>query len=106
MPKLPEKTSYLLSFRHHLNQEVLFLIEQSSPNNLQQKPQLIMAKKLLPTNEKTITQSPVSFSQDKYIYRLILISSKPISQDDLNDIRIEFQPIFEPELILEKNENL
>jgi len=101
-PTIKENLNYLLNFSYNFKNRVGLMLEKVTIEKNNKNSQAIIDRFLF-VRKKTLYQKVVNFGQDQNsYYQFDLISNQSISQKELSQIYIEYQPVIDPEITLEK----
>ncbi len=97
-----EKNNYLLNFNYKINDQTILRLEKIISDNGKVTNQVLFENFLF-INKESLLKKIIRFDLDNNnFYRFVILSQKTISPNDLSQIYVEFLPISDPKITLEK----
>lgn len=102
IPKLPDDFNYYIKVNFKFNQRVILNINKEIIIKNKIYLQEIFRRDLFPINTASVLFEPVFFDNN-YNYSFSFLSYQPLTESELKSLKIEFQPVIDPDIIIEKH---
>lgn len=106
LPTIKDPMVYMLHIKYKAHKRLIFEMD-NFPTDPNQTGQVLFREELIPNNQENAYQLPIFMGPiPNYVQYFVLNTLEPLTNEDIAGIQFEFQPIFEPKIVLQKTASL